>query len=898
MAPALPPQCQSASLLEEMRASRQPGVLARQRLQEGQQVLNQEFDVLPIDMLVAARARLVDATLCAIWQLFELDQEAGLALVAVGGYGRRELHPASDIDLLLLSATDIAADSELQQRLARFVTLLWDTGLEIGHSVRSLEQCAALARDDITVATNIMEARTLVGSDDLRAELVKLTAPAQMWPVADFFAAKRDEQLARYAKFNNTEYNLEPDIKRAPGGLRDLHTITWVTRRHFGSKTLEQLVATDFLTQRELSYLLRSRDLLWRIRWALHQLTGRNENRLLFDYQRSIAERLGYHGDSANLAVEHFMKDYYQSALAVSVLNEMLLQLFDEAILQVGKPQQSYPLNRHFQVHNHYLEAASPDLFEKHPQALLEIFVQQAQNRNIKGIRASTIRLMFEARHRIDDDYREDPANTRLFMALLRTSGNLFDQLTQMKRYGILAQYLPEFGLIIGMSQYDLFHIYSVDVHTLLVVNNLRKLRFTDDDLNLPLATRVYYRLPKPELLVIAGLFHDIAKGRGGDHSQLGATDAADFCRRHGVSRWDSKLVCWLVRNHLLMSVTAQRKDISDPAVVYDFARSVGDLVHLDYLYVLTVADISATNPKLWNSWREALLRQLHHATTRALRRGLNNPLNKSDWIAETRNEALALLAERGADNQQTHTLLASLGDEYFLRETADNIAWHLENILPLTLEQRRQPMIMIRDPGCEDLSGGTQIFIHTPDSKNLFAATVNALDHLDLTIVDARIITSSTGFSFDTYTVLDEKGTPIGNNTRRLDYICEQLKETLQHPDKFDAIVQRHLPRRYRHFDVPTQVIISNDLRNDCTVVDIQTLDHPGLLSHIGRIFTRFNLQVLNARILTLGERAEDVFFIADAGGQPLSDPEVGRTLRSTLQQELDDLPKQGTLW
>lgn len=890
---ALPASCLRAPLLQALRQTAAPGQHARQQLALGQAALNEAFANTSINALVAARAQLVDELLAAAWQLFELDQNADLALVAVGGYGRAELHPASDVDVLVLLREDPAPLSPLLAQLESFVAFLWDTSLEIGHSVRSLPHCIEMARTDITVVTNIMEARTLCGNVQLLDELMAHTAPDKMWPTSDFFAAKRAEQLARHRKFNDTEYNLEPDIKKAPGGLRDLQTISWVTRRYFQSETLEQLVATGFLTQRELSYLLRSRELLWRIRWVLHQLSGRNENRLLFDYQRDVAARFGHQDDNANLAVESFMKEYYRAALAVSVLNELLLQLFDEAILQAGQAQNVVPLNRHFQVRNHYLEAVSPDIFKQRPAALLEAFLLQAQNPDIKGIRATTIRSMFEARHRIDAAFRETRANSDVFLALLRSAGDLYGLLVQMKRYGILAQYLPEFGRIIGTMQYDLFHIYTVDAHTLLVVKNLRQLRFAGDEQKMPLSARVFYRLPKPELLYVAGLYHDIAKGRGGDHSQLGAEDADNFCRRHGLSRWDAQLVTWLVRSHLLMSVTAQRKDISDPEVVYEFARQVGDLVHLDYLYVLTIADISATNPTLWNSWRDSLLQQLHTETTRALRRGLNNPLNKQDWIDETRDTALNLLAGRDISQPEAATLLASLGDDYFLRESAEDIAWHGEAILQ-HLQQPdglHEPLVLTRDSSAASVRGGTQIFIYTPDNTNLFAATVNALDHLDLTIVDARIITSTSGFSLDTYIVLDEQGTPIGDNAPRLAHIREQLTLTLRNPEHFSAIVQRHLPRRYRHFEVPTQVIISNDLRNDCTVVDIQTLDHPGLLAHIGRIFMRFDLLVQNARITTLGERAEDVFFVTDQHNQPLSDPELGESLRATLRQELDNL-------
>ena len=401
------------------------------------------------------------------------------------------------------------------------------------------------------------------------------------------------------------------------------------------------------------------------------------------------------------------------------------------------------------------------------------------------------------------------------------------------------------------------------------------------------MASEVFYRLPKPELVYASGLYHDIAKGRGGDHSELGADDAIAFCQRHGLTAWDGKLVAWLVRNHLTMSVTAQRKDISDPDVVYDFARKVGDLVHLDYLYVLTVADINATNPTLWNSWRASLLRQLYTETKRALRRGLNNPVEKQDWIDETRDAALRLLTDRDHDGPEIETLWANIGDEYFLRETPRDIAWHTEALLDR--EDPEDPLVLIRESSQSVLAGGSQIFIYTPDTRNLFSATVNAIDSLGLTIMDARIITSVDGFSLDTYIVLDEQGTPIGEDWARIEQIRKTLTETLKYPDRYASTVSRRMPRRNKHFDVPTQVVISNDIVNDRTAVDIQTLDRPGLLAHIGRIFMRFEILVQNARIATLGERAEDVFFITDLDGEPVSDPTLCQELQQTLKQELD---------
>ncbi|WP_348678895.1 [protein-PII] uridylyltransferase [Alcanivorax profundi] len=882
----LSPALTQQQLLDALQESAQPGQYARQYLEQGQERLNQAFEIADITDLVHARSQLVDQVMVGAWALFGLAQRDDVALVAVGGYGRGELHPCSDVDLLVLLAD--TPEQSVCDCLERFVAFLWDIGLEIGHAVRTLDECVDLARDDITVATNIMEARTLAGEDRLREQLEVRTGPEHMWDSAAFFAAKWEEQVTRHKRFNDTEYNLEPDLKNAPGGLRDIQMIAWVAKRHFNADSLEALVGAGFLTKEEYAVLRKCLDYLWEVRWQLHVLTGRSENRLLFDHQRQLADRLGHEDSSANLAVEHFMKGFYRVALAMSVLNEMLLQLFDEVILRCDDPEKVRPLNRRFQVRNDYLEITSDDVFEKSPSALLETFVLMAQNPDLKGIRASTVRALIYNRRQIDEAFRNNPVNTGLFMQLLRSPHALFSQLRRMKRYGILGKYLPEFGRIIGMMQYDLFHIYTVDAHTLLVIKNMRRLRYEDLRDEFPLASEVFYRLPKPELLYAAGLYHDIAKGRGGDHSELGAVDAIDFCQRHGLSAWDGKLVAWLVKSHLMMSVTAQRKDISDPDVVYEFARKVGDLVHLDYLYVLTVADINATNPTLWNSWRASLLRQLYTETKRALRRGLNNPVEKQDWIDETRDVAMRLLTGQDHDAAEIETLWANIGDEYFLRETPRDIAWHTEALLDR--DDPNDPLVLIRESSQSVLAGGSQIFIYTPDTRNLFSATVNALDSLGLTIMDARIITSADGFSLDTYIVLDEHGTPIGEDWARIEQIRKTLTETLKYPERFASTVSRRMPRRNKHFDVPTQVLISNDIVNDRTAVDIHTLDRPGLLAHIGRIFMRFELLVQNARIATLGERAEDVFFITDLDGEPVSDPALCLELQEALTRELDD--------
>ena len=838
-----------------------------------------------IRLLVREWANAIDDVLRQAWVNLGLDQFNDLALLAVGGYGRAELHPASDVDVLILhDGAELPTGAE--EAVSQFITHLWDLGLDIGSSVRSLSDCVRLATEDITIATNIMESRTLVGDERLRRDMQRLTGPDRLWPGKAFFIAKRDEQIARHAKHNNTEYNLEPDLKNAPGGLRDIQTIGWVAKRHFGADTLRDLVAHGFITEAEFVELDECQCVLWRIRFALYIVSGRSDTRVLFDYQRRMAELFGYGDSQANRGVEQLMQGYYRAAMRISMLNEMLLRYFDEAILGEDESAPVVALNSRFQLRNGIIEVTSEDVFKRYPSALLEIFVLLGDHPEVTEVRASTIRLIMQHAVLIDENFRNDIRNKSLFMELLRCRTALFSSLRRMKRYGILGRYIPAFGAIIGKMQYDLFHIYTVDAHTLLVLKNMRRFRYPEVEERFPVVAKVAKNLPKIELLYIAGLFHDIAKGRGGDHSELGAVDAHDFCIEHGLGKWDANLVAWLTQQHLVMSVTAQKKDVSDPDVINEFAKKVGDIVHLDYLYALTVADICATNPTLWNSWRASLLRQLYTQTKRALRRGLVNPIDKQEWIIENRASALELLEDQQIGSSEAEGVWDSLGDDYFLRESAKDIAWHTTALLRHGPDAG--PLVLVRENHSEPYDGATQIFVYTRDLPNLFAATVAALDQLHLTVMDARIITSNNGFSLDTYIVLDENGDRIADSSR-LAHIGNELRQSLARPDQFPVLVQRRLPRQLKHFDVRTQVNLSNDLVHQRTVVEVITLDRPGLLARVGRIFMEHGVNLQNARIATLGERAEDVFFLTDAAQQPLSDPELCERLCAALRDQLD---------
>lgn len=845
----------------------------------------------PVRDLVAARASLMDQVLAILWQRQPFSNSSDVALIAVGGYGRGELHPHSDIDLLILTRDGM--QEQWQEALSAFVTLLWDLHLDIGHSVRSLEECVDAARHDVTILTNLLETRTLAGPNDLRQYLSQRIYSDEVSDDRAYFLAKREEQQRRHQKYGNTEYNLEPNLKGSPGGLRDIQNIGWVTKRHFGLNRLADLTRFSILTDEEYQILQDGETFLWELRFGLQILAGRNENRLLFDHQRALAEIMGYSDTEGRLGVELMMQRYYRVVLSLSELTDLILQHLDEAILRQDEPDEIVPLNKRFQMRNQYIEAINPPVFAYAPYAILEIFVLIAQHPEIKGIRATTIRALRAHRHLIDDAFRNDLACTTLFMELLKTPHMLDDTLSYMKRYNVLGRYLPEFGDIIGQMQYDLFHTYTVDAHTLRVVRNMVRMHDEDSRTNYPLASRLIHRLPKAELLYIAGLYHDIAKGRGGDHSELGAIDVTRFCQRHHLSQRDTQLVAWLVEHHLFMSMTAQRKDISDPDIIHDFARQVPSQVHLDYLYVMTVCDISATNPKLWNTWRASLLRQLYIEAKRALRRGSDTPVDRNDWIQATRSEARELLHAQKFTDMQIDEVWETLEDDYFLQDSTIDIAWQTSAIIRHGDDP--VPLVLIRDTRGGPTDGYTQIVIYTASRMELFAATTAVLEQLNLNIVDARISSGLGPNSLSNYVVLDEQGMPLGKDPARRDRVRERLIEELDDPDDYPSIIERRTPRRLKHFAFPTEVTFSNDTVNYRTVMEVITPDRPGLLARIGSVLLEHRLRLVSAKIATLGERVEDVFFITDEHGEPLQDALVCRLLEQDLCEHLDEISGAG---
>jgi [protein-PII] uridylyltransferase len=866
----------------EQRLAEGPALAAFQAaLRLGGKVLRECFEEgVPAFELVHWRAWLIDQLLTRAWRRLADTGEGDMALVAVGGYGRGELHPGSDVDVMLVLRD---ADHErYRSRVERFVVFLWDIGLEVGHSVRTVAECEREGAADITVATNLMESRLIDGPREIYEAMRSAIGPDRIWPSRQFFEAKLREQLARHHKFHDTSYRLEPNVKEGPGGLRDIQMIGWVAKRHFGAETLHDLVGHGFLTESEYQTLIEHQNYLWQIRFALHILAGRREDRLLFDHQRALADRFGYRDAGPNLAVEQFMKRYFRTAMELNRLNEMLLQLFQEAILYADDPGEPVPINRRFQARKGFIEVTRNNVFRRYPFALLEIFLLLQQHPELKGVRASTIRLIRAHRQLIDEKFRSDLRARSLFMEILRQPHGITHQLRRMNRYGVLAAYIPLFGAVAGQMQYDLFHVYTVDEHSLVIIRNLRRFAVPKHQHEFPLCSEIIQRLPKPELLYLAGLFHDIAKGRGGDHSELGARDAEAFCLHHGLSHYDARLVAWLVRNHLIMSLTAQRRDISDPEVINEFAGRVGDVMHLDYLYLLTVADIRATNPNLWNSWKDKLLLELYNATKRALRRGLESPIDAEERIRETQEQAKKLLGRSGMHPEVIEGVWADFSDDYFLRYAPPEIAWHTQAIARSRPEHL--PLVLVR----QSRRGTTEVFLHTEDQDHLFELTTAVLDQLGLSVLDARIITSRTGRTLDTYLIQEGSGEPI-RDPMRVREILAELREHLRQRHAKPARVTRRAPRQFKHFPLPTQVNFSLDESNDRTVMEVITADRPGLLWHVGRAFTHCRVRVQNAKIATFGARAEDVFFITDRDTAAPCTSEQQECLRAALVESLD---------
>ena len=854
----------------------------RQRLTEVTTALAERYwQNHPVEELMDDLTSLVDELVLDAWQQ-HLSAHNDVALFAVGGYGRRELHPGSDIDLLVLAKRP----EKLRTPIENFLRDVFDLNLEVGHSVRDVKGCLQQARADITVATALLERRVMAGDMTLVRKLDEKLKPDRVGSADEFFRAKYEEQTQRHDNYLDTDYNLEPNVKTSPGGLRDIHTALWICLRQFATTDTEQLVALGVLTDQERRWLEDGRRFLWWVRFGLHLIVGRKEDQLRFAHQRELAQRLGFVDTDAKSGVERFMHHYYRHVLALTEVNDIIIQFFRE---RSDKPRRDKveTINDDFVLRNKHIETQGEDVFRNNPAALLEMFVIIAHREDVEGVSAATIRLIRESLHLIDDSFRNKAEHTQLFMRLLKAPFNIVTQLTRMRRYGVLARYIPEFGQIVGQMQHDLFHIYTVDAHTMMVIGNMRRFRYPEAMQHAPVAHQCVQAIPKPELLYIAGLYHDIGKGRGGDHSELGAVDARLFCQRHQLNAADTDTVCWLVERHLYMSSVSQHQDIYAPEVVQDFAREVRSEMRLNYLYALTVADINATNPTLWNNWRASLLRHLFNETRKALKNGLASLPDRADAIKACQESALERLQDATETTpQQINTLWQDLGEDLFLRHPPAQIAQLTEHLL----EHNRADGVFVHledTPTQSASEGATLIYLMLADRPGVFAAIVTSLSKLNLSIVDASIHTSASGQCFNTVTVLNHAGEAIAEQDSLRQRICDSLRKSLNDETLDTAGEERRISRQLRELPWPTEVEVTTE--DNLTTISILAADRPGLLAHLGLLFMELKLTLRSARITTLGERVEDIFIVQNERGEGLYDTEEIYTLQHTLRQRLD---------
>jgi len=811
-----------------------------------------------VGALLRRLARHVDVALKALWT--DAGFPSDIALVAVGGYGRGELFPHSDVDVLVLLPDHVQADGDgpLKQRLEGFIGRCWDTGLEIGSSVRTVSECVAAAQADVTIQTSLLEARLLAGDGDLFARFEQ-GFKATLDPRA-FFVAKTLEMRQRHTKFENTPYSLEPNCKESPGGLRDLQVILWVARAAGFGGSWDELAANGLATPLEAQQIQRNEALLSLIRARLHAISGRREDRLVFDLQTAVAEAFGYRtelspeGRIVQRASEALMKRFYWAAKAVSQLNQILLLNIEERINPSG--HQTVPINARFADKGGMLEVASDDLYERNPHAILETFLLYQTTVGIKGLSARTLRALYNARGVMDAKFRNDPVNHATFKSMLLQPAGITHALRLMNQTSVLGRYLWVFRRIVGQMQHDLFHVYTVDQHILMVLRNVRRFFIAEHAHEYPFCSQLAAGWDKPWILYVAALFHDIAKGRGGDHSELGAQEVRHFCRQHLIEADECRLVEFLVREHLTMSRIAQKEDLSDPAVIEAFARRVGNERNLTALYLLTVADIRGTSPKVWNAWKGKLLEDLYRATLRAL--GGHAP-DKAAEIEARKREALVQLQLFALPFEAHRKLWDTLDVGYFMRHDAGEIAWHTRHLSRHVGSARAVVRARLSPVG-----EGLQVLVYTPDQPDLFARICGYFDQAGFSILDARIHTAKNGYALDTFQVVTSM---LPEHYRELISMVEsELEQTIERAGPLPAPSRGRVSRRVKSFPVTPRVQLSPDERAQRWLLSISASDRVGLLYSIARVLARHKINLQLAKVTTLGERVEDTFLIDGA--------------------------------
>ncbi|MGV3469007.1 [protein-PII] uridylyltransferase [Limnobacter sp.] len=820
-----------------------------------------------VESVLKKRCISVDEALVSLWQSLEMPEE--YSLVAVGGYGRGELFPFSDVDVLIL--IDQEPNEVNTEKLETFCGSGWDIGLEIGHSVRTPDQCIEEASKDITVQTALVESRLLVGN---RQNFKSLSASLKrLLEVKTFFRKKTLELRQRHAKYQETPYSLEPNCKESPGGLRDLHVILWVCRAANLGNSWAEMAQKGLITPFEAAKLRNNERTLKKIRYQLHVTTGRREDRLVYDVQTQLAESLGYRPTAAKRSSEQLMQQYYLAAKAVMQLNTILLQNIELSIF--GANAEPVVIDDEFQETDSLLDIRNDDVFANNPSAMLRAFIVMQQNPRLKGMSARMLRQLWHSRVKINSDFRKNPVNKALFIEFFKQPQGIVHELRRMNETSVLGRYLPVFRKIVGQMQHDLFHVYTVDQHILTVVRNLRRFTMAEHAHEYPYCSQLMANFDDHWLLYIAALFHDVAKGRGGDHSVLGEVDARKFCKDHGLNQENTDLVAFLVKHHLTMSNTAQKKDLSDVEVLKEFAALVKTPRNLTALYLLTVADIRGTSPKVWNAWKGKLLEDLYRLTLKYL--GGEAP-NHRQMLAEQQAEARRILRLYALSDDVQDKLWAQLDVSYFLRQGPSDIAWHTRHLYWRV--DAEQPIVKAR---LSPIGEGLELMVYTRDEMDLFARICGYFDSKNLSILDAKIHTTSHGYALDSFLIQHDSHNEFYRET--LSLLEAELQDRLIKRQPLEPPVFGRMSRQSRHFPVRPSVDLKPDEKGNQYLLTVSATDRTGLLYSITRLLAQYKVNVQTAKIMTLGERAEDTFLLY---GQSLSSGKLQIQLEADLLELL----------
>uniref|UniRef100_UPI001F2A00C9 [protein-PII] uridylyltransferase n=1 Tax=Derxia lacustris TaxID=764842 RepID=UPI001F2A00C9 len=797
----------------------------------------------------------VDAAIVALRDNARLP--ADCVIVAVGGYGRGELFPRSDVDILVLLGQPL--DATAHERVERFIGACWDLGLTVGHSVRTLDECVDEAARDITIQTALVEARRLAGSRALYTQLRERLAAAL--DIRKFVQAKLLEMRQRHIKHDETPYSLEPNCKESQGGLRDTQIILWIARAAGLGESWRELAERELITHAEAVAIARNERFIKTIRVHLHLLAGRTEDRLLFDLQESLAADMGFSAQGPRRASEVLMQRYYWAAKAVVQLNTIVLQNIGDLIFDRTRLP-ARPIDERFRESNGLLDIDDNEVFERDPGAILEAFLVMQRQPELKGMSARLLRALWHARGRIDADFRADPRNRANFLALLQSPRGIVHELRRLNQTSVLGRYLPAFRRIIGQMQHDLFHAYTVDQHIMNVLRNLRRFTMAEHAHEYPLCSRLIANFERHWLLYVAALFHDIAKGRGGDHSKLGMVDARRFCKGHELSHDDTELVVFLVEQHLTMSNVAQKRDLSDPDVIRGFAEMVGDRRRLAALYLLTVADIRGTSPKVWNAWKAKLLEDLYNATDRLLATNAPAPDRRSA-LEERRAEALRILRLYAFSETAHEALWSQLDVGFFLRHDAQTIAW-----LTRSLHYRVDAATAVVKARLAHIGDGLEVAVYTRDEPDLFARVCGYFDSKRFSILDARVHTTRNGYALDTFIVVESGSVPGRTDYRSLVSLVEtELAERIDTRAALHPPSRGRIGREIRNFPIEPTIDLQPDERAKFYFLTMSAADRSGLLYAIARVLAEFRVSVHSAKIMTLGDRVEDSFVVSGTG-------------------------------